>query len=122
MAWVLAGNSDPGEKLMLHGCNNPPCVNPNPNRKHLFPDTQKINLQQMMQEGRGNKAFGERHGNSLWSDAEIVEMRNLYATGLTLTQIARRYPMAITNVDLILTGRRRKSAGGPIVATTRKRR
>lgn len=121
MAWVLAGNSDPGEKLMLHGCNNPSCVNPNSNRKHLFPDTQKANLDQMMREGRGNKAFGERHGNSLWTDPEIVEMRVLYSNGATYTEIAKQFPMDITNVALIVTGRRRLSAGGPIGVPARKR-
>ena len=57
IAYYLGYNVDPGESLVLHTCDNPPCCNP----LHLVLGTPQDNSTDMMNKGRA--ASGERHGS-----------------------------------------------------------
>lgn len=58
VSWLLFFGEDPGNKCVLHKCDNPPCVNPN----HLFAGTHKDNMRDMFKKGRRNSASGDRSG------------------------------------------------------------
>jgi len=47
LSWYLY-NGDPGDSLVMHTCDNPPCVNPD----HLFLGTNQDNMTDMLQKGR----------------------------------------------------------------------
>lgn len=53
---------------VCHSCDNPSCVNPD----HLFLGTSLDNTTDMMNKNRGNKAFGEKSGNSKLSEADVI--------------------------------------------------
>ena len=60
-----------------------------------------------------------RHGNHSWSrvapDETIVEIREQYVQGdTTYTNLANEYDMDVSAISLIVNGKRRIKAGGPI--------
>jgi predicted DNA-binding protein (UPF0251 family) len=56
IAYYLATGEDPGELLVCHTCDNPPCCR----EDHLFKGTGKDNSQDMVHKNR--HAFGEKNG------------------------------------------------------------
>lgn len=60
---------------MLHKCDNRKCVNPN----HLFLGTNQDNVQDMLNKNRQLK--GESHGKSTLTEADVLQIRELHATG-----------------------------------------
>lgn len=54
LMWFIVHGQDPSKLLVLHSCDNPPCVNPD----HLFLGTDKDNLHDAIRKGRVNvRAF-----------------------------------------------------------------
>lgn len=62
----------PGEKHVLHKCDNPICVNP----KHLFLGTHQTNMADMRTKGR--YAHGERQGGSILTEEAVKDIRANY--------------------------------------------
>ncbi len=101
VAFVIT-NSD--TKLQVcHYCNNPPCCNP----KHLYAGTQKDNVQQCIAEGRFTRGdnCGEKQGHAKLTEADVREIRRLYAGGWLQRVIAKEYGINQTAVSKICTGR-----------------
>lgn len=85
--------------LACHTCDNPRCCNPD----HLFQGTIKDNNLDKVRKGR--QSFGERIGCSKLKEADIPQIRSLYASGITKTEIARRYGVAMPTVAGVISGR-----------------
>ena len=62
---------------VLHRCDNRLCVNP----AHLFLGTKTDNARDMCQKGRQAHVRGEAHGLAKLTEADVIEIRRLYATG-----------------------------------------
>lgn len=93
----------PDGAVVLHHCDNPPCVNP----AHLKAGTQKENLHDAIRKGRRVQPLGERVGTAKLTAAQVLEIRRLIAAGdLSLRAIARRYGMNHTVIQAIAKGRR----------------
>lgn len=60
---------------VCHRCDNPSCVNP----AHLFLGTTQDNTQDKFEKGR--QAMGESHGRAKLTEADVKEIRKLFATG-----------------------------------------
>ncbi len=76
-SWMIHNGSIPNGMLILHHCDNPPCVNP----KHLFMGTQQDNMDDMINKGRAIAPKGEVQGHSKLNADQVRAIRQLYATG-----------------------------------------
>jgi hypothetical protein len=109
VAYELAVGPIPAGCVVMHSCDNPPCCNP----AHLLAAPQKDNLADMRAKGRAGdcRVFGEKHGRSKVSDAQVAEIRALYEAGeLSQEAIGRRFWIDQTNVGRIVRGESRRAA------------
>jgi hypothetical protein len=81
---------------VLHSCDNPPCVNPD----HLFLGTGLENLADASAKGR--MARGERHYLAKLTEAQVRQVRELYAAGVTQKDLAVRFGTSRGNVGYIV--------------------
>lgn len=92
---------------VCHQCDNRACCNP----YHLFLGTRQENVDDMIAKGRKVVAFGEKHGNAKLTDAQVVEIRQLFAAGgISKSALARRYNIYHGQIGKIIRGTARKSA------------
>lgn len=84
---------------ILHGCDNPPCVNPT----HLRPGTSKENMQEREKRGRRKAAKGSGHGMSKLNEDKVREIRSLYAAGGTsYSKLGEQFGVDFTMIALIV--------------------
>jgi hypothetical protein len=86
--------SIPDRLYVCHTCDNPACYNPN----HLFPGTQKDNMEDMKRKGRQYITYGERNGNFKLSSGKIRQIR---LDKRPLRLIARDYRISASTVSEI---------------------
>jgi hypothetical protein len=104
IAYFLA-KGDPKDKLVCHMCDKRACVNPD----HLWLGTPQENQTDMMKKGRHRVAKhrslpkGEDHPHARWTERDIMNIRRLYANGMTQVDIAKKYKMHQSSVHPIVT-------------------
>jgi hypothetical protein len=82
-SWEIHVGEIPSNLEVLHSCDNTRCVNP----KHLFLGTQKDNVQDMLQKGRGN-----RGGRYRFSPKQASVIKERYMKGeSTMCSLAYEY-------------------------------
>lgn len=91
-----------GDTVLLHSCDNPPCINP----AHLRTGTRLDNARDMSAKRR-NPA-GEFHAGARLTEAQVGEIRARYATGeVTQRALAAEYGCSQQLVSMLTRGRRR---------------
>lgn len=94
-AWVAANGPIPEGLLVLHRCDNPPCVNP----EHLFLGTHADNAADRDTKGRASDRRGERHPLAkLTPDRVRAILAEPDTSGVTL---ARRYGVSRSTVSAV---------------------
>ena len=105
VAWELTHGTIPEGLLVLHHCDNPPCVNP----EHLFVGTQSENMKDMYDKGRRQfrpwLLAGERHPQAKLTLARIKWARTQRENGVSLSALARRFKVARRTLRSALQGR-----------------
>lgn len=93
LSWLIHYGEIPKGMMVLHKCDNPPCVNP----EHLFLGTIQDNVDDMIKKGRHRFL-----GNAKISPEEVRVIRAEYADGkATMAELAKRYhlgPTAVLNI------------------------
>ena len=117
-SWQLHFGEIPEKMLVLHRCDNPPCVNP----RHLFLGTDLDNRHDMIAKGRARHprhtslwrqrlseaTRGERHPGAKLTDAQVAEIRRLYATKrYTQTALGAQFGVCQSRISSITLGKGR---------------
>lgn len=98
---MLANGQYPGDLLIRHRCDNPPCCNP----AHLEVGTHADNNRDMVERGRARYVNGEEVGGVRLTEDQVREIVALRGEGHTLKGIAARFDVHYTTVQCILLGK-----------------
>lgn len=88
-------------QLVLHLCDNPPCVN----RSHLYLGTFSDNAKDRYLRGRHDQR-GSRNPCATLTETDVVNLREDRSRGFTLKELGRRYKTSPQNASKILQGKR----------------
>ena len=91
----------PEGMVVMHSCDNPPCVNP----AHLSLGTRDDNNQDKKRKGR--HPHGDVHHWTKLSEQQVREIRRLLAAGMKQKDIAVMYGADQSTISNIRTGKRR---------------
>lgn len=95
-AYLLANGVLSDGLKVCHSCDNPLCINP----RHLFLGTQGDNVRDCKQKGRNN--IGSRNGAARFKEADIVKMRELFASGTRQSDLARMFGVRFGTIARIV--------------------
>jgi hypothetical protein len=84
---------------VCHACDNVYCVNP----AHLFLGTQKQNLEDMARKGRSTK--GERNPMSKLNKEDVKDIKHLFSTGLSDSEISIEFGVCRQTINNIRNGK-----------------
>jgi hypothetical protein len=99
VAYELTYGAIPAGLVVCHRCDNPPCCNP----AHLFLGTIKDNLHDSVAKGRFTR--GERQHNAKLTTERVQVMRQQYAAGIPVRDLASDYEVTITTVRMVVKRR-----------------
>lgn len=98
-SWIIANQQpQPDGYFVCHRCDNKPCVNP----AHLYLGKPLDNSQDAV--GRGQIAWGSRQGSAKLNELDIHVIRQLHASGLSQTAIAKRLGVSQGTIWQIVRG------------------
>lgn len=92
--WTITYGEIPEGVLVLHKCDNPPCVNPS----HLFLGSYVDNVQDCIRKGRFSYS-------KKITEAQVREIRELRRAGALLREIAAKFQVTRGNISMVLSGK-----------------
>lgn len=104
VAYELYVGPIPEGMMVCHHCDNRPCCNPG----HLFLGTPKQNTDDMVDKGRHESwmieadTAGERNPRAKLTTSAVRKIRQAYANGRTLKQIAKCYGVHFDTISKIV--------------------
>ena len=100
-AWFVVNGAIPSDTpFVCHTCDNPSCVNPS----HLFIGSSDDNILDMMIKDRHLK--GEDNGGARLTNAQVIQIRELHATGVTTSRkLGRQFNVGKSTILRILSGK-----------------
>lgn len=103
IAYLLATGKDPGESMVCHTCDNPPCCNP----AHLWLGDNRANQLDASAKGRKppSDSAGEKNGAAKLTAADVDRIRAMIAGGSTNKAIARVFGVTHQAISRIRRGR-----------------
>lgn len=101
-AYELFKGPIPDGLVVMHMCDNPPCVNP----QHLTVGTRSDNTQDAIKKGRLWFHRGENIPKAKLTREQVIEIRRQYANGdVSYAKLARCYGVGESAIKSVLTGR-----------------
>ena len=99
ISWEMQYSPIPEGVLVLHRCDNPPCVRPT----HLFLGTGLDNSRDMVAKGRVSRAPGESNPMARYSETTVLAIRDRFAQGgITQRAVAKEFGIDHRYVNDIL--------------------
>jgi len=99
ISWEIQYGPIPEGMHVLHHCDTPACVRPD----HLFLGTHTDNMRDRKAKKRGNHPFGSRHGRSKLTEADVLAIRDKYASlNWTQTELATEYGVSQPMIGYIV--------------------
>jgi hypothetical protein len=111
ISYMIKYGSIPKDKLVLHKCDNPRCVNPN----HLFLGNQDDNMKDMVSKKRsliGDRnptrtnpeclARGSKNGFAKLTESKVLEIRRLYHNPYSQRQLAKLFGVTQPCIKIIV--------------------
>ncbi len=95
------------QRMVLHKCGNPPCVNP----AHLYEGDGRQNHADKERHGRVPR--GDAHPNTKLSEASVAEVRRRSTTGEKQVELARAFGVSQGQISNIVRGRQRGGSVKP---------
>ena len=107
-----AWREDPGDLVVCHACDNPPCINPG----HLFLGTRAVNNADMCAKGRN--PTGEFHAGHRLTSEQVAEIRARYTGrgGETQRSLAAEFGCSQQLISRLVRRERRTVPARPGVA------
>lgn len=99
LSWEVAYGPVPEGLNVLHRCDNPRCFNPD----HLFLGTQADNLADCIAKGRCSQ--GEGHYNSKLTEADVVTIRRMKASGSSYKTLREMFGVSQGVVQRVVAGK-----------------
>jgi hypothetical protein len=87
LVYLVATGEDPGDFLVGHKCDNPPCCNP----AHLFLGSHTDNVHDMLDKGRARPPRGEAHHTAKLTVEQVREIRRRAARGEKLVVLSAEF-------------------------------
>lgn len=104
VSYRLHARTDPGDRFILHHCDNKPCVNP----RHLYMGTHDDNMEDAVE--RNRHPSGEDHYASKLTDDEREAIRDEYEPyQVTQKELAEKYGVTRGAIKDIVDGRKELS-------------
>lgn len=102
LSYELTKGPIPAGLMVLHSCDNPPCVNPD----HLSVGTSADNVHDCMRKGRVRRRplRGQGHPAAKLTYHDVVDIRSLRAFGATQSTLAAAFGVSQANVSMICSG------------------
>ena len=98
---LLQGVRVPADRVVMHACDNPSCVNPD----HLSVGTQRDNMRDASRKGRvvyTQDWTGERNPKAKMSDRDRTDLMHASSRGASNRALAQHYGVTITRVQQIV--------------------
>ncbi len=96
----------PEGQMVLHTCDNPPCVNPD----HLYSGNALNNATDCIQ--RNRKPRGAFWKRSNLTDEAVVQLRDMYRDGIEIREIAKVFSVSHGLISSIAVGKKWKHVPG----------
>lgn len=97
-SWLIHNGEIPKDLWVLHKCDVRSCSNPD----HLFLGTAQDNITDMMNKKRNKQVFGQSHGQSKFTENQVIEIRQLLNNNITtIKEVANKYKVAYSTISNI---------------------
>lgn len=100
VSYEMAYGPIPDGMMLLHSCDNPPCVNP----RHLSPGTNSDNQRDSAVKGRHVSLRGDGGNAAKLTVGDVREIKAALGEGMSGVELARRYGVTDGAISHIKTG------------------
>lgn len=98
----LIGGEDIKDKLVLHSCDNPSCINP----EHLRVGSYEENMEDMLLRGRAGNRIHENHNKAKLTWGDVRDIRARYSVGdVSQQSLGDEYGVSQFTISSIIRGK-----------------